>query len=98
MSKEDIIYKKDMEEYKLIEEKDIELMRNFVDDENTNYDVNNLKTFIENENCYGFITKKDYKIVAFAYGYTMLRPDGKTMFYLHAIDVMKKISKQWIWK
>lgn len=31
---------------------------------------------------------KDNKIIGFAYCYTLLRPDGKTMFYLHSIGML----------
>ena len=75
-------------EYKVLEEKDIDLMQNFVDDENTKYEKENLINFINDKNTYGFIARDENKIVGFAYGYTLLRPDGKQDFYLHAIDIM----------
>ena len=77
-------------EYKLLEEKDLELILDFVDDENTKYNIADLRKFIENINNYGFITKLDNKIIGFAYGYILLRPDGKKDFYLHAIDIMEE--------
>ena len=36
-------------EYKLLEEQDLELMLDFVDDENTKYNVDVLKKFIDNK-------------------------------------------------
>lgn len=33
-------------------------------------------------------------IIGFAYGYTLLRPDGITDFYLHSIDVIKEYQNQ----
>lgn len=75
-------------EYKVLEEKDIDSMKNFVDDENTKYEKENLIKFINDKNAYGFIARDENKIVGFAYGYTLLRPDGKQDFYLHAIDIM----------
>ena len=75
-------------EYKVLEEKDIDLMQNFIDDENTKYEKENLISFINDKNAYGFIARDENKIVGFAYGYTLLRPDGKQDFYLHAIDIM----------
>lgn len=74
--------------YKLLEEQDLELMLDFVDDENTKYKVEDLRKFIENKNNYGFIIKIDNKIVGFAFGYILLKPDGRKAFYLDAIDVM----------
>ena len=54
-------------DYKLLEEQDLELMLDFVDDENTKYNVNDLRKFLKNENSYGFIAKKENKIIGFAF-------------------------------
>ncbi len=78
--------------YKVLEEKDIDLMQNFVDDENTKYEKENLIDFINDKNAYGFIARDENKIVGFAYGYTLLRPDGKQDFYLHAIDITPRFQ------
>lgn len=75
-------------EYKLLEKKELELMLDFVDDENTQYSVSKLEDFIENKNNYGFIAKLNDKIVGFAFGYILLKPDGRKIFYLDAIDIM----------
>lgn len=75
-------------EYKVLEEQDLELMLNFIDDENTKYDIKNLRNFIDNNNNLGFIAKENNRIVGFAYGYILLKPEGEKQFYLHAIDVM----------
>ena len=77
-------------EYKLLEKSDLKFMLDFVDDENTKYKINDLNSFINNESNYGFITKKDNKVIGFAYGYILIRPDGKKDFYLYAIDIMKE--------
>ena len=75
-------------EYKLLEEQDLDLMPDFVDDENTEYSIEALKEFIDGNNNIGFIAKANNKIVGFAFGYILLKPDGRKAFYLHAIDVM----------
>ena len=75
-------------EYKILENKELELMIDFVDDENTKYSINKLEDFIENKNNYGFIAKLNNKIVGFAFGYILLKPDGRKIFYLDAIDIM----------
>ena len=75
-------------EFKLLDKEDISLMKSFIDDENTNYDEEQLSNFINEKNSYGFIVKKENEIIGFAYGYVLLRPDGKQDFYLHAIDIM----------
>ncbi len=43
----------------------------------------NLIECINNKNAYGFVARDENKIVGFAYGYTLLRPDGKQDFYLY---------------
>ena len=69
-------------DYKLLEEQDLELMLDFVDDENTKYSIDDLNNFIENKNNFGFIAKTNNKVVGFAYGYILLKPDGRQAFYL----------------
>ncbi len=81
-------------EFKFLEEQDLELMLDFVDDEKTKYNVDVLRNFIDNESDYGFVAKLDNKIIGFAYGYILLRPDGKKDFYLHAIDIMVEYQGQ----
>ncbi len=76
--------------YKLLEEQDLEFMLDFVDDENTKYNIKDLKKFIDSKNNLGFIAKENNKIVGFAFGYILLKPDGRKVFYLEAIDVMPK--------
>ena len=75
-------------EYKILEEQDLALMLDFVDDENTKYSIEVLKKFIDEKNNFGFIAKTNNKIVGFAFGYILLKPDGSKVFYLDAIDVM----------
>lgn len=74
--------------YKLLEEQDLELMLDFGDDENTQYKIEDLTKYINNENSYGFIAKLDNKIVGFATAYMLLKPDGRKVLYLDTIDVM----------
>ena len=79
-------------ECKLLDKEDIELMEQFVDDENTKYDKEKLMGFLNENNSYGFIVKNENKIVGFAYGYVLLRPDGSQDFYLHAIDIISEFQ------
>ncbi|HAP7846469.1 TPA: GNAT family N-acetyltransferase, partial [Enterococcus faecium] len=51
----------------------------FIDD-NMVFDIDNLKGFLNDTSSFGFIAKENNKIIGFAYCYTLLRPDGKTMF------------------
>ena len=70
-------------EYKLLDKYDLLLMEKFIDDSNTKYKVDTLKNFIDSNNSYGFICKTNNIIIGFAYGYSLLRPDGRKMFYIH---------------
>ncbi len=76
-------------EYKLLEKEDLELMIDFVDDECTKYKIEDLTNFINNESNLGFIAKDNNKIVGFSFGYILTHPDGESVFYFDAIDVMK---------
>lgn len=78
-----------MMEYKLLEKQDAALMKYFVDDENTQYDENMLLSFLTEKNAYGYIAKENGSIIGFAFGYILVKPDGRKDFYLHAIDIMK---------
>lgn len=79
-------------EYKLLDKINISLMKDFIDDEKTNYNEEQLNNFLKAENSYGFIAKNESEIIGFAYGYVLLRPDGKKDFYLHAIDISPKFQ------
>ena len=75
-------------EYKLLERNDLELMEEVLKDDNMKYNITYLNNFLEDDNAYGFIAKDNNKVVGFAYGYNLTRPDGKTMFYLHSIGML----------
>ena len=75
-------------EYKIFKENDIDLIQCFTDDSNTKYQKENLIKFLNDDNSYGFIVRNEKQIIGFAYGYILIRPDGKQDFYLHAIDIM----------
>ena len=75
-------------EYKVLEEQDLELMEDVLKDDNIIFNKDFLNSFINDNNAYGFIAKENNNIVGFAYAYTLLRPDGKTMFYLHSIGML----------
>ena len=75
-------------EYKLLEQEDLPFMLNFVDDEETTYDVSSLSKFIQQPNTYAFILKHNDQILAFAYGYVLYHPDDRKSFYFDAIDVL----------
>ena len=65
-----------------------ENMEEVLIDDNMVFDIDNLKGFLNDTSSFGFIAKENNKIIGFAYCYTLLRPDGKTMFYLHSIGML----------
>ncbi|MBP3708025.1 MAG: GNAT family N-acetyltransferase [Clostridia bacterium] len=52
------------------------------------YTIEMIKKFIQSEENYIFIGTINNKIIAFLYGYSLARPDGKNMFYIHSVDVI----------
>jgi ribosomal protein S18 acetylase RimI-like enzyme len=80
-------------EYKVLEKQDIASMKYFVDDENTKYDEAFLEDFLGEKNAFGYVAKEKDTIVGFAFGYVLVKPDGRRDFYLHAIDIMEEYQK-----
>lgn len=75
-------------EYKVLEDNEVELMENILNEDNMIFNSVFLKNFIDNENACGFVAKDEGNIIGFAYGYSFLRPDGRTMFYVHSIGIL----------
>lgn len=74
--------------FKRLEMDDIGYLKDILENTHMEYNINHLKNFISNQNNYGFIGIKDNKAIAFLYGYSLLRPDGRNMFYIHSVDVL----------
>ena len=55
-----------------------------------------LNEFITDKNNYCFVGIFENVVVAFLYGYGMLRPDGKSMFYIHSVDVISEYQNKGI--
>ena len=51
------------------------------------YPPETLEPFLSEKDHYAFIGHTDTQVVAFLYGYALPRPDGRYMFYIHAVDV-----------
>jgi len=60
------------------------------------YNKDGLEKFIVNKENYIFVAIKDNKAIALLYGYGMLRPDGKSMFYIHSVDVFPEYQSKGI--
>ena len=78
-------------EIKVLDENDIELLKDILEeDSNMLFNVDNIRSFMHSPNTYGFVVKNDNKVIGFAYGHGLTRPDGKIMFYLHDIGLLKE--------
>lgn len=67
-----------------------------VDNIVTDYPKDDLRKFLENEDNYVFVGMKDHEVIANVYGYGMLRPDGRNMFYIHSVDVLPEYQSNGI--
>ena len=79
---------KDVEFIRLSKE-NINIISNVVRIDNEELSKQDIEKFIIDDDNYCFVGILEDKIVAFLYGYGMLRPDGKSMFYIHSVDVFE---------
>jgi len=85
-------------EYKLLEQDDLELMKEIIEDDDMEFELSNLTRFLQDNNNYGFIAKENNKIIGFIYGYSLLKPNGKYMFYVHSVGVLPNYQGKGIGK
>lgn len=71
-----------------LSKENINIISNVVRIDDEELSKQDIEKFIIDDDNYCFIGIIEDKIVAFLYGYGMLRPDGKSMFYIHAVDVL----------
>lgn len=83
-------------EIKLLEKSEIEMMKEVLEDDNMSFNINALKDFINDSHSFGFIAKENHIILGFAYAYSLLRPDGKTMLYLHSVGLLPQYQNKGI--
>lgn len=75
-------------EYKLLEAEELEQIYPLLSDGHAAFSPDHLTAFLNHEDAYGFVAKEKENVIGFAYGYSLLRPDGRVMFYLHSIDIL----------
>ena len=71
-----------------LSKENINIMSNVVKIDNEELSKQDIERFIIDDDNYCFIGIIENKTVAFLYGYGMLRPEGKSMFYIHSVDVL----------
>lgn len=60
------------------------------------YKREEFEKFLESKDNYAFVGIKDDNVIALVYGYGLLRPDGRNMFYIHSVDVIEELQSQGI--
>lgn len=75
-------------EYKLLEEKELGLMKDVIEDDNMTFNLDNIKKFLDDKNTISFIAKTNNKIVGFAYGYDIIHPDGRRAYFIYSIGML----------
>lgn len=75
-------------ECKLLQAEDIKLMKEIIEDDEMVFSEEKLLDFINDKNNYGFISLEDNKVVGFIYCYSLLKPDGRYMCYVHSVGVL----------
>ena len=77
-------------EYKVLEKKDLVLMKDVLEDDNMVFDLKTLRKFYKDKNTFGFIAKEENKIIGFLYGYDIIHPNGKHAFFIYSVGVLPK--------
>ena len=75
-------------EYKLLEEKDLELLKDVIEDDDMIFNISDVKKFYEDKNTISFIAKENNKIVGFAYGYDIIHPNNKQAYFIYSIGML----------
>lgn len=71
-----------------LNKENINIISNVVRIDDEEFSKKDIERFIIDDDNYCFVGIIESKIVTFLYGYGMLRPDGKSMFYIHSVDVL----------
>ena len=75
-------------EYKLLEKEDLELMKEIIEDDDIEFDLEKINEFYNDKNVIGFIAKAENKIVGFVYGYDIIHPNGKHAYFIYSIGML----------
>lgn len=75
-------------EYKLLEKEDLELMKEIIEDDDIEFDLEKINEFYNDKNVIGFIAKAENKIVGIAYGYDIIHPNGKHAYFIYSIGML----------
>lgn len=79
-----------------INKENIKILPNTIKIDDEEISKRDIEKFVMDEDNYCFVGIIEENIVAFLYGYGMLRPDGKAMFYIHSVDVINEYQNKGI--
>jgi len=79
-----------------INEENMNFIPNIISIDNEDILKEDIEKFIIDKDNYCFVGTIENKIISFLYGYGMLRPDGKAMFYIHSVDVVQEYQNKGI--
>lgn len=77
-------------EYKILEEKDLELMEEILNDDDMIFEIDNIKKFYNEKNTISFVAKDGNTIAGFAYGYDLIHPDGSHAYFIYSIGMLPR--------
>ena len=83
-------------EFIRINEENIDFIPNIIRMDDKDINKKDIEKFVINNDNYCFVGISENEIVAFLYGYGLLRPDGKSMFYIHSVDVITEYQNKGI--
>ena len=75
-------------EYKVLEEQELELLKDVIEDDDMIFNISDIKKFYEDKNTISFIAKENNKIVGFAYGYDIIHPNNKHAYFIYSIGML----------
>lgn len=81
-------------EYKLLEKQDLELMKEIIEDDDMEFNLEKLNEFYNDKNVISFVAKTENKIVGFAYGYDIIHPNGKHAYFIYSIGMLPKYQNK----
>ena len=75
-------------EYRLLEKKDLELMKKIVEDDDMVFDIDKINEFYNDKNTISFIAVENNKIAGFCYGYDIIYPDGRHAYFIYSVGML----------
>ena len=75
-------------EYKLLEQEVLELMKEIIEDDDMEFNLDKFKKFYNDKNTISFVAKQNDKIVGFVYGYDIIHPDARHAYFIYDVGML----------